>query len=130
MPCTLYTGGERELLFQLTATDISGNSLRYDITLNAFYGEDIVPGNETPQPADPSVVEDPQLGEKLESLITDYSPNGERLKSVRSVFTAIIIISSIAIVGLIIAEVVIRVAINKQNKKKSGNKPFEVKSDK
>ena len=130
VPCTLYTGGERELLFQLTATDISGNSLRYDITLNAFYGEDIVPGNETPQPADPNVVEDPQLGEKLESLITDYSPNGERLKSVRSVFTTIIIISSIAIVGLIIAEVVIRVAISKQNKKNSGNKPVEVKSDK
>lgn len=125
VPCTLYTGGERELLFQLTATDISGNSLRYDITLNAVYVDEIVPDGETPQPADPNVVEDPQLGEKLESLITDYSPNGERLKSIRSVFTVIIIVASIAIVGLIIAEVVIRVTIKKQNKAKTdgGNKP-------
>ena len=110
IPCELQIDGERTLVFELYAEDTSGNSYYYEIQLNANYGGDILPSGETPKPATPSVVEDPELGHKLDSLLTE---TGEKLTSVYKTLGIVITIVIIALIILAIVEVTLRLKLKK-----------------
>ena len=119
IPCELQIDGERTLVFELYAEDTSGNSYYYEIQLNANYGGDILPSGETPKPATPSVVEDPELGHKLDSLLTE---TGEKLTSVYKTLGIVITIVIIALIILAIVEVTLRLKLKKDGAEKGSGR--------
>lgn len=94
-----------KLVFTLTAHDTSGNEYTYDLALNANYDGDILPAGETPKPADPSVIEDPELGHKLDTLLTT---TGKRLTTVYTVLGILVAIVLVVVIALAAIEISLR----------------------
>lgn len=105
IPRDVSIDGPRKLVFTLTAHDTSGNEYTYDLALNANYDGDILPAGETPKPADPSVIEDPELGHKLDALLTT---TGKRLSTLYTVLGVLVAIVLVVVIALAAAEVSLR----------------------
>lgn len=100
------TGMERELVFKLNALDSSGNAHEYIIRMNASYhGEIAGTENDPPAPASPTIVQDANLGSKLDGLLTSV---GETLTIAYSVIGIAAIVVAFIVVGLAVYEFVIR----------------------
>lgn len=89
-----------KLVFTLTAHDTSGNEYTYDLALNANYDGDILPAGETPKPAEPSVIEDPELGHKLDNLLTTTGKGLSTVYTILGVLVAIVLIVVIALAAV------------------------------
>ena len=99
-------GSERELVFTLTAIDASGNPHTREAHVTAAYFDPngTAPDNPPAKP-DISVAEDPQLGSKLDGLLTR---TGETLTAWYNVLIVIAIIAVITIIALGVIEIRLR----------------------
>ena len=119
----LTLDGERELMFELTAEDSSGNPYVFEAYVTAAYvdGSQLVP-YATPDPsggAKPGVdivPDDSELGAKLDGLITS---TGEKLMKWFKVLGIIAAAAAFAMLVLAISEIVIR----RNNRAKNSRKP-------
>lgn len=110
IPFEITLEEETDLIFELTATDTSGNSYSYQINLRAGGETSVLPSGQTPQPANPTVVEDLELGHKLDNLLTNI---GKELTSIYKVLGIVAIVIGIALIALAIIEVVMRVKMKR-----------------
>lgn len=100
IPRDVSIDGPCTLVFTLTAHDTSGNEYTYDLALNANYDGDIVPAGETPKPAEPSVIEDPELGHKLDTLLTTTGKGLSTVYTTLGVLVAIVLVVVIALAAI------------------------------
>lgn len=105
IPRDISIDGPCKLVFTLTAHDTSGNEYTYDLALNANYDGDTVPIGETPKPAEPSVIEDPELGHKLDTLLTT---TGKGLSTVYTILGVLVAIVLVIIIALAAVEISLR----------------------
>lgn len=105
IPRDISVDGPCKLVFTLTAHDFSGNEYTYDLALNASYEGALLPAGETPKPANPNVVEDPELGHKLDTLLTS---TGEKLSTLYTILGVVVTIVLVVVIGLAISEVLLR----------------------
>lgn len=99
----LNVGGERDLVFFLTALDASGNTHMFEAHLTAKYidAEGTVP-NEPPATGGVTVVDDPNIGSKLDGMLTK---TGSALKVWYSILIIIAAVALIAIIALAAVEI-------------------------
>lgn len=99
----LNVGGERDLVFFLTALDASGNTHLFEAHLTAKYidAEGTVP-NEPPATGGVTVVDDPNIGSKLDGMLTK---TGSALKVWYSILIIIAAVALIAIIALAAVEI-------------------------
>ncbi len=108
----------RKLVFTLSAKDLSGNEYTYNLALNANYEGEILPAGETPKPADPTVVEDPELGHKLDSLLTS---TGEKLSIIYTVLGVLVAIVLVAVIALAVAEIMLKKKLKDEGADQGGD---------
>ena len=99
----LNVGGERDLVFFLTALDASGNTHMFEAHLTAKYidSEGTVP-NEPPATGGVTVVDDPNIGSKLDGMLTK---TGSALKVWYSILIIVAAVALIAIIALAAVEI-------------------------
>lgn len=94
-------GGERELVFKLSALDPSGNPHEYDIRINAAYeNHDANSPLTTPEAVNP-IVKDNNLGGKLDSLLTSV---GQTLTTVSIIVGGIAAVIAGVVIVLLVRE--------------------------
>lgn len=108
----LNVGGERDLAFFLTALDASGNTHTFEAHLTAKYidADGTVP-DEPPVTDGVTVVDDPNIGSKLDGMLTK---TGSALKVWYSILIIVAAAALIAIIALAAVEI---------NKRKNGGAP-------
>lgn len=99
----INVGGERELVFILTAVDPAGASHEYEIYITAEYYDPAgaVPDNPPDAGGNVTIVDDYNLGSKLDDLLTK---TGESLTKWYRVLSIVAIVAAVAIVALVCIE--------------------------